>query len=287
MGFITEITLGKPNGKIGDLVFYTLNGKSVCRRIGKKGPQSPLQLANCQRMAVTMKLLSPMVKFINFGYGIQAKGTDKNAHNLATAYHKKYALKGVYPNIKVDYSKVIISQGERSQITDVELKIVETGLQFNWDPKNKYKSEEYDDQVMIMVCYPKSKKADQYLNAARRSDGAHFIKMDPDALLEPIAVYMSLKSADGSQISDSMYLGTLNEQEEIHEITEEQQQEALAEKKIADLSTRFKHISHSYQQQQKEIKTGIRLENKAFRQLEVEYLALKSKLKLVPKDQDS
>lgn len=202
--------LGIPHGKIGNLVFYPLNDKLICKEIGKPGPATPLQLINRQKMTVTMKLLSPMLKYIDLGYAAAVKGTDKNAHNLATAYHKKHALIGEYPDIEVDYEKVIVSQGELAVINDVQLSKVEKGLKFTWDASQKTENGEYDDLVMIMVCYTATQKADSYLNAAKRSDGVHFIEMHPEDLAKPMAIYMSLRAADGKRISDSNYLGALN-----------------------------------------------------------------------------
>ncbi|WP_316841050.1 DUF6266 family protein [Pedobacter gandavensis] len=286
MAIIAQTILGVPNGKIGSLVFYQRKGKTICRKIGDPGPQSPLQLANCQAMAVTTKLLSSMLKFINLGFALQVQGTDKSPHNLATAYHKKHALKGLYPDIQVDYSKVILSQGDLSQISDLKLQKTATGLQFNWDPKLNYKKEEYDDQLMILLYYPIKKKADEFLNAAKRCDGQHFIELYEEELLAPIAVYASLRSADGTGISNSIYLGTLNEQEVLPTIPLEREQEILSEKKlknkgkakISDLEFRFIHTQSSYLQQLEEIKTGKRIEDKAFEELEADYLMLKSRI---------
>ncbi|MCX2453010.1 DUF6266 family protein [Pedobacter sp. PLR] len=288
MATLTNTVLGIPRGKIGDFVIYPLNGKTIFRRNGKPGPQNELQMANRQAMSVTMKLLRPMLKFINLGYGLQAKGTDKNPHNLATAYHKKHALKGVYPNIRVDYSKVILSQGDLSKITDMQVQKTATGLQFTWDPKLKYKAEEYDDQVMILIYYTGTKKADQFLNAAKRSEGAHFIEMDEEYLESAMAVYMSLKSADGTSISDSTYLGLLNEKEiaEIPVEILEMKAKKEEEKVISDLKSRFIEVTNSYIQQLEEIKSGTRTEDKAFIRLEAEFLNLKSKMRRIPKEPD-
>ena len=210
MAIMKHSALGIPHGKIGNLVFYPLNDKLICKGIGKPGPATPLQLVNRQKMAVTMKLLSPMIKYLNLGFATAVKGTDKNAHNLATAYHKKHALKGEYPNIEVDYEQVIISQGTLAVIQGVQFSKAAKGLNFTWDASQKTENGEYDDLVMIMVCYTATQKADAHLNAAKRRDGIHFLKMRPKDLKQPMALFMSLRSADGKLISDSSYLGALN-----------------------------------------------------------------------------
>lgn len=282
MATLKRSPFGTPTGKIGDLIFYELYGKPVCRLIGDPGPKSELQKANCEAMAITTKLLKPIFDFIKVGYGQKAKGGNKNPQNLATAYHKKHALKGVYPNIKVDFTKVIVSQGELSQITDVQVSKRATGLQFKWNPKLKFKPEEYDDQVMILIYYTARRKADKYLNAARRSEGRHFITMHQKDLDAPLAVYISLKSANGLKISDSMYLGMLNQPEEDLPLSVEATEivaKKEEQKKISDLETRFKQLGHLYLQQLIAIEEGKSKEDKAFIALEAEYLTLKASIR--------
>lgn len=281
--------LGIPNGKIGDVIFYERNGKLICKQAGVPGPQTELQKANCQAMSVTTQLLKPILNFINIGFGQQVKGIDKNPHNLAVSYHKKHALKGFYPNIQVDFTKVIVSQGELSQITDMKFSQTATGLQFNWDPTLKFKAEEYDDQVMILIYYTARKKAEKYLNAAKRSDGAHFIAMDEEDLDSPLAVYISLKSADGTRISDSMYLGMRNQP--LERLASSAEMTAMDEKyeekrKMNALKSRLTQVTKLYIQQLTEIQKRERIEDKAFIALEADYLTLKSSIRHISETLD-
>jgi hypothetical protein len=89
------------------------------------------QLANYQSMAVTMRLLKNMTAFINSSFEIEARGTVKNQHNLATSYNKKQALKGEYPNISVDYSKVVLSYGDLEIAQDLKMVKTDTGIQIS------------------------------------------------------------------------------------------------------------------------------------------------------------
>ena len=264
---------GHFTGKIGNLVFYMLNGQPVVRLIGKKGKSSKLQLANYQAMAVTMKLLSRMGSFIKLGYGLQAKGTVYNAHNLATSYHKKHALKGEYPNISVDYSKVKLSQGEMPETKNLTIKKVVAGLEISWDAAYD-EVLQHNDSVMVMICCPETGKDREYLNIARRSEGKCFIPMQEEALNQQIEPYVSFISADGERVSDSVYLGNLNG--EGHTTAEK-----LEQKKYQQVKERFDQVSGSYLTQLKEnhnTPTG----NKAFKVLEKEYKVLKERLDHLP-----
>ena len=264
---------GHLNGKVGKLVFYMLNGQPVVRLIGRKGKPSTLQLANYQAMAVTTKLLKFMGSFIKLGYGLQAKGTVHNPHNLATSYHKKHALKGEYPNISVDYSKVLLSKGVLPETKDLQAKKVENGLEITWDTAYREHLAP-NDSVMVMICCPETGMDRQHLNVARRSEGKCFIPMTEKALKEQIEPYISFISADGERLSDSIYLGNLNG-------VGHNQEEKSNQKKYHQVKTRFDQVAGSYLGQMKE-NYGMPLNTKAFKVLEKEYTVLKAQLDHLP-----
>ena len=264
---------GHPSGKIGNLVFYTLNGQAVCRLIGKAGKPSLNQLDNRQRMSITMEFLKPMREFINSSFKLEAEGTVKNPHNLATSYNKKHALIGQYPDIKVDYSKVILSKGSLEMAKDFKLTKGDAGVNLSWDNVAEVNGR-YDDVMMVMISNPDKKHASSYLNAARRADGSCFVPV-PHWLMETqMEVYVCFKSADGKSISDSAYIGNLNGVAESHI----EQKERLIYKQV---KARFDQVEADYHKKTIAFGEG-RLDSKAFRHVEKEYEVLKKKLLLLP-----
>ncbi|WP_316821333.1 DUF6266 family protein [Pedobacter gandavensis] len=264
---------GHFKGKVGNLVYYMLNGQPVVRLIGHKGKPSLLQLANYQKMSVTMKLLSNMTGFIKLGFGLQAKGTVHNAHNLATSYLKKHALKGEYPNISVDYTKVKLSEGSMPATRDLKIVKVAGGLEISWDPTHSYELQ-HNDSVMVMLCFPETGRDREYLNIARRSEGKCFLPLLEEQLSQQIEPYIAFISADGESVSNSVYLGNLN-----GEVKTEK--EKTDEKKYQQVKERFDQVATSYRSQIKD-EYGMKPRTKAFRVLEKEYLALKEKLEHLP-----
>ena len=250
-----------------------LNGQPIIRLIGRKGKPSKLQLANYQEMAVTTKLLSNMGGFLKLGYGLQAKGTVHNAHNLATSYHKKQALTGEYPNITVDYSKVKLSQGLMPETADLKIQKVANGLEITWDPK-RYEDLQHNDSAMVMICCPETGKNQEYLNIARRSEGKCFIWMSEKALNQQVETYISFISADGEKVSDSVYLGNLNG-------TAKNADEKQQEEKYLQVKARFDQVAASYSSQLT-ASYGEIPRTKAFKCLEKEYQTLKQQLEHLP-----
>ena len=255
-------------GKVGNLVSYILNGQVVTRMVGRKRTKhSKSQLANYQSMAVTMRLLRNMTDFINSSFEIEAKGTVKNQHNLATSYNKKQALKGEYPNISVDYSKVVLSYGKLEIAQNLKMEKTNTGLQISWDTQGG----QPNDMVMILIHQPVDEQSLTYINACRRDAGSYFIPFsDEKKLQEQLECYICFKSANGKQISNSVYLGNLNGEMK----TEAEKEE---KKKYEVLKARFDQVSADYLRMQ-QLDRGLHTGTKAFRTLEKEYEVLKDKL---------
>lgn len=264
---------GHPSGKIGKLVFYTLNGQGICRLVGRAGKPSINQLGNRQGMAVTMDLLRPMADFIKVSFKLEAEGTTKNPHNLATSYNKKRALTGEYPNIKVDYTKVILSNGHLEMANDLKISKAEEGINLSWN-KSSTKNGFYDDILMVMISHPDKKQASTYLNAAKRGDGSCFIPLNGWKLTSQMEVYICFKSVNGTLISDSAYVGNLNGAVEsaLGKVEKEHYQTVKA---------RYEQVAEDYHARLMEFGEE-KAESKAFRHLEKEYTVLKKKLEHLP-----
>lgn len=265
---------GHLQGKVGSLVYYTLKGQPIVRVVGvNTKPPTQKQKANRKAMAVTMELLTPALRFINTGFQLAADGTTSNPHNLATSYNKKHALKGEYPNISVDYSKVMVSKGELPQASNLSMEREDNKLRISWDPQHQDKGDYADDIVMILVLHPGTKQAICMLNAGQRGLGSCFVELERNKSAAQTEVYICFRSSDGTGISDSIYLGGLNGEAENAEKQKAQRQEEKR-KKTED---RFKSVSAAYHQQIAD-HNGVKPKSKAFRTLESEYLMLKNRL---------
>ena len=270
MAIFTVGPFGRPSGKIGNLVFYQLNGQLVGRRIGKPGKPSLKQKANRQAMSATMEFLKPMTDFINVSFKSEAEGSLKNPHNLATSYNKKHALTGEYPNIQVDYAEVILSKGQLEMAKELKLSKGESGLHLSWN-SGINENGAADDQLMVMVSHPGRKRASGYLNAARRGEGSCFLPLSKDWMMEEqMEIYVCFKSANGKLISDSAYAGNLNG---APASKEEQAKETLYQATKA----RFDQVTADYHKKRLDFPEGVP-ETKAFRNLETEYFALINKM---------
>lgn len=269
---------GHLNGKVGKLVHYMLKGQPIVRVVGAPSKKrSHKQKANQQAMSVIMNLLRPASRFINAGFELMARDTVWNPHNLAVSYNKRQALKGEYPKLSVDYSKVQLSQGDLPLAKKLEMKREENGIRISWDPAMQDQGDYDDDMVMVMTLYPEKDKANCILNATQRGTGSCFIPLEhPEGT--QIEVYLAFKSSDGSGVSDTAYLGNLNG------VAESKEERRKKEKRKA-IENRLKIISANYFKQIQDNK-GVKPQSNRFRALEKEYQDLKQRLDNLPLPQE-
>jgi hypothetical protein len=211
MGTLKNGMPGIFNGKIGNLVFYQLNGKQVMRTIGKSTkPATDAQLGCRQQMQVINSFLKPIIEFVNSGFRLEAKGTTKGAYNLALAYNKKHALQGVYPNMEMDYALVLVTQGNLPCAINPSVERVPEGLKFTWLCPTDLLWPQGNDQVMLLAYFPVLKKAVFNLYGAKRSNCADVLPIQPELINEYMEVYISFIDEKRNGIANSMYLGAVN-----------------------------------------------------------------------------
>lgn len=207
MGKMPYGILGPVIGSIGNVTGYILNGQNVTRIKDRKITHfSENQLANQQRMAVLNEFFGFMGSFLKAGFGLAAQGTTKNYHNLATSYNKKNALKGAYPNIEMDYSKVLLSTGGLLEAQSAVVETVPEGLKFSWDLSG-IDVQSGQDQAMVLAFGTVSKTVQSILYGPKRIEGEAILELSPAMKQEPLETYISFVSPDRLKVSGSIYTG--------------------------------------------------------------------------------
>lgn len=200
------------SGKIGNLVYYKLNGQWVVRTIGvRKKPFTPAEIANQEKYRIVNTLLTDIGEIYQVGFERAAKGTVKNAHNLAFKKNLK-AVEGVYPNQYINFSKVAISKGKMPIVENAEVIYRDGHLDFTWNTEwSVEKKELYDDQVMLMAYYPSDGKIFYEKAGAKRIEGKESLALSEYPRKDTIVhVYLSFISNDRKRISNSKYMGAID-----------------------------------------------------------------------------
>jgi hypothetical protein len=211
MGNLRNGLFGGFHGRIGNLVGYTLKGKHVIRTIGKSSkPLTPARKANCEKMKVVNEILKPSIHAIRAGFRLAVAGTDRNEYNEAVSYNKKNALQGEYPNISLDYTKVLMSMGMLPVAVNPGISQVEEKITFNWEISASPLSEYHTDRTMLVIYFPDLKETCCQLIGAKRVEGKDVIVISLEHINERMEAYISFTKDNGKAVSNSIHAGSLN-----------------------------------------------------------------------------
>lgn len=215
MGIAKNGPNGQHTGKIGNVVYYMLNGKNVVREIGiNTKPPTEGQLNIRMSTKLLSEFLSRVLDFINTGFSVEQLGTDKNAFNLAMAHNRKQTINGIYPQLKIAYDKVILSKGRLKQVQNLQVSLMSEGLLLNWDTDPQMPWTESADQVMILMYFPEQQKAVYTLSGSSRLSGKAELAIPPTLRDQYMETYVSFIASDRKQLADSVYTGHFNKPSE-------------------------------------------------------------------------
>lgn len=213
MGTLNNGPFGHLNGRVGNLVSYTLKGKNVVRSAGKSAkPPTLAKLANYQRMKVVNEFLKPMLAFLNPGFAKAVEDTDRNPYNEAVSFNKKYALQGVYPNISMDYGKAMVSKGDLPPAVSPVFHILPDGIEFTWEMQGDIAPQCLNNRAMLVVYFPEGvdvtgiPKAAIELSGARRHELRNFMALSAKQLTKPFQAYIAFIADDRWNVSDSVWV---------------------------------------------------------------------------------
>lgn len=202
---------GELSGKIGNLVSYNLKGKNIVRRIGKNNkPATVAQLAVRQKIAVVNKFLRATLGVINAGFELEVAGTYINQHNAAISYNTKNATQGQYPNISMDYSKVLVSKGNLEPAIKPQATLTGAILTLTWELSEDITWGIKNDRTMLLIYCPELNLATYVLSGARRSSGKDDTALPANYIGKELHIYIAFKASNGKSISDSVHLLPLN-----------------------------------------------------------------------------
>lgn len=201
---------GHHRGRIGNIVYYVLNGKNVAREIGiSTKPFTDLQKQQHLLTKIRSRLFRDLLDFVNTGFGIAAIQAQDNAFNQAIKSNSKI-IKGIYPDLEVAYDEILLSKGTLKPVQNWEAIEIGHGLQYNWDTNPEMPWPDTTDQVMLLAYFPKHRKVFHKLFGNSRLSGTDTLEIPPSMQGEWMETYMSFVSADRKHVSDSIYTGNFN-----------------------------------------------------------------------------
>jgi hypothetical protein len=153
------------------------------------------------------KFLGPIIPFLN-----ETKKTaelDLTGYNKAFSYNVKNAITGTYPDLKIDFSMVLLSRGDLPNVKSPEAESLSPGeILCRWTDNSGTGLAAPDDKVFLAVHFPENGSWMNKLDITKRSAGSLVFDVT-DFRGITVQIYLGLISADETEVSDSFYVGGL------------------------------------------------------------------------------
>jgi Family of unknown function (DUF6266) len=200
---------GPFSGKVGTVVGYVWKGKAVMRGLPKERSGEPSlgqkqQHAKFKMMHAFFRMLVPFLNDTFSSVAVQMTGFNK-----AFSYNVKNAITGTYPDLKIDYSKVLVGKGDLQNVSSVDLDNSVVGeLSFSWIYDKAMPSAFATDQVYIAIYCEEKENWIHVLNPAARKVGNCTIDTSVYQGKE-VHTYFGFISNNGKDATNSLYTGMI------------------------------------------------------------------------------
>ena len=210
MGTIKQGILGGFSGKVGSVIGSSWKGISVMRGIAAHvaNPKSDLQIAQRERVIVTMAFLLPMTSFIRVSWA--AFAVKMTAMNAAFSYIIRNALQGTYPNIAVDYPNALVAKGNLPPaLNATAASTVAATVAFTWLDNSTEAGASDTDKTLIVIYSPAKKQAVTAMGLQERLANSQAVTVPSSFSGDLVHCYIAFETLDGSEQSNSMYAGAV------------------------------------------------------------------------------
>lgn len=158
--------MGAVSGTVGPVVGSTWKGIPYLRskpERRKSRKKTAGEIATTTSFGFLSKFLKPFQPYIKIGFMHYA--TEQTERNAAHAENHNNKLISPYPDLAVDYSRLILSKGSLPGILNPVMTFAEGTISIQWEA-NLVGSASGSDQIMLSVYDKRSKTATGFIGAA-------------------------------------------------------------------------------------------------------------------------
>ncbi|HKG04919.1 MAG TPA: DUF6266 family protein, partial [Pedobacter sp.] len=201
--------IGAVSGSVGPVVGSIWKGIPYLRskpERKKRRKKSAAEIATTTSFGFLSKFLKPFQPYLKIGFmHYAAEQTERNAAHAANHNNQ---LIGPYPDLVVDYSRLILSKGDLPGILNPVVSFASGTLHIQWEA-NLVDGASGSDQIMLTVYDKISKTTAGFVGAAQRAAEQCVLGIGSLMLAGDLELYIGLTSWDRSLISGTQYLGNL------------------------------------------------------------------------------
>ena len=206
MARIKNGVLGGFSGKAGSVIGFQRRGKSFIKGLNKGAPKPPTlnQLASREKFKLLQNWRSYLTSF--FAISFKNHTHERSAQNAAHRFNANI-VKGEYPNFEIDYTAIVISQGNLPTLKEVMMTVDENRkLHFTWTDTYE-KGAEHSDLVALLIFFNKKSTHAGSTTAAHRMDKGFSFQLSLAKTLTHADVYITVLSDDRERAANSQYVG--------------------------------------------------------------------------------
>jgi hypothetical protein len=204
---------GKLSGKVGNAVVTTWRGKDILkdapgtRTKNKKKAQSEQSL----KLGLVTHFLSHFREYVKIGF--EKKKGKNPGFQVAVAHNLKYAVTGSYPDFKIDYKKVSLSEGELDMAWGTTLTLTgKNEVHVTWEVPDTSKIKLTGQDRACLILY--SEKLNRVSQVVKKTyTRADFeIKAGFPAIFREgtFHIWIFFIGVDGKSVSNTRYVGAVD-----------------------------------------------------------------------------
>jgi len=210
MGTFKIGILGGFSGKVGTVIGASWKGIDYMRSIAASvsNPRTPAQLEQRAKFSAIVKFLKPLTSYLRIGF--KSAAIKMSAFNAAMSYNYSNAITGTYPVFDIDYTKVLVSQGNfPGALNPVGVAGIAGAVEFTWDD-NTWESDATAEDLSVLVIYnPTKDAAVSVIGAITRAIGSQTITLPNSYTGDEVQCYIAFTNANKSVISNSQFVGSV------------------------------------------------------------------------------
>ncbi len=211
MGKIKQGILGGLSGQVGNVIGANWKGVDYLRikPTSVANPRTEGQVNQRTKFSTVLSFLQPMTDFLRVGFKQYASGMTQ--FNAAMSYNLNNAIIGTLPNFSVDYPNALVSRGNlTTPANGAAVSTTAAELDITWSDNSANGSALATDKALIVALNSTRGEAVFTTAGPERSIGVANLVLPSDYSGENLEVFLGFVSADGTKVSNSVYLGSVS-----------------------------------------------------------------------------
>jgi hypothetical protein len=217
MGTIKQGILGGFRGRVGDVIGSTWKGQDVMkiRPASVFNPNTERQQLQRAKFGLVGRFNKAHLNLIRIGFRAYTK--NMTAGNAAMSYNLSNAVTDTFPDLSIDFSKVMISMGTLAPVNEVSsVSEASASLTLNWTSNSNSGNGKDSDQVIVSLYDRQTAEVVYFPGCASRQEESVTIGLPANwsgRTAEVLVFLISLEgngsSASRELVSNTVYAGSV------------------------------------------------------------------------------